>query len=556
MTTSTPLVIGLDFGSDSVRALIVRCADGAELATAVEYYPRWKKQLYCDARRDQFRQHPRDYLEAMGLAVKGALDKITPAERAAVAGIGVDTTGSTPAPVDEDGTVLALKPEFADDPNAMFVLWKDHSSIEEAEAVNRLCAQWPVDYTRYSGGVYSSEWFWSKALHVSRQDEKVRRAAASWVEMADWVPAVLSGTTGLGQIKRGRCAAGHKCLWHPAWGGLPSKEFFHKLDPILTERLPHPLFTETWTAEVPVGRLTKEWTERWGLPEGVAVSGGEFDCHMGAVGAGAVVGTLVKVIGTSTCDILMVEPGQMGDRAIAGICGQVDGSAVPGLICMEAGQSAFGDMYAWLARLLAWPLHALAEREPALKEKAEKMAGDLIPLLTDAWVAGDQTMAPPLVLDWVNGRRTPFANQRLEGVAGDLKMGTTAPDVFGGFIVSTACGARSIMECFTSQGMPVERVRGIGGISKKSAAVMQAMADVMDQPVEIMESEQCCALGAAIIAAVAAGQYKTVPEAQAKMASKIYKRYQPEAGRAALYEKHYQRYLEWAKLLEPMYEPR
>ena len=381
-------VMGLDYGTDSVRAIIVDTANGKELASSVKYYPRWAAGKYCNPQANRYRQHPLDYIETMENAIREAIAQAPAGTADHIVGIAFDTTGCTPVLTDSEGTPLALLPEFAENPNAMFVLWKDHTAIKEAAEINALAKSWGTDYTAYEGGIYSSEWVWAKMLHVLREDSSIRAKAYGWVEHCDWMPALLTGTTHPENLVRSRCAAGHKALWHPSWGGLPPEEFFTALDPLLSGFRAH-LFEETSPSDRRVGYLTDEWAKRLGLTTGVAVGAGAFDCHMGAVGAQIKPGDFVRVIGTSTCDIMAVPYDEIGDRLIPGICGQVDGSVIPGMVGLEAGQSGFGDIYAWFKHILEWPLTQLLGKsellDAATKEKLRTEISDrLIPELSQA----------------------------------------------------------------------------------------------------------------------------------------------------------------------------
>ncbi|HLL96719.1 MAG TPA: ribulokinase, partial [Spirosoma sp.] len=369
-------VIGVDFGTDSVRALLVDAHTGQALGTHVHEYARWKQGLYCNPAQSQFRQHPLDYLEGLEATINGALANVDPNVRQQVVGISIDTTGSTPGPVDETGQLLALRPDFAENPNAMFILWKDHTANAEAGEINNLAHHWDTDYTKYVGGIYSSEWFWAKMLRTLRVDEAVRQHAFSWVEHCDWMSAVLTGNTNPLTLRRSRCAAGHKALWHSDFNGLPSDEFLTRLDPLLGGQR-NRLFTDTYTSDQPMGHLSAEWAEKLGLSTHVVVGVGAFDAHMGAVGAQIEPYAFVRIIGTSTCDILMAPNEEIGHRLIRGICGQVDGSVAPGMLGLEAGQSAFGDLYAWFAGLLTGPVRDLMG-----DEAADTLSRQLIPHLS------------------------------------------------------------------------------------------------------------------------------------------------------------------------------
>ena len=495
--------------------------------------------MYCVPSANQWRQHPLDYIEVLEGSVKEALAACPAGTAENVIGIAFDTTGSTPVFTDENGTPLALKPEFAENPNAMFVLWKDHTAVKEAAEINEKSHANDIDYTAYEGGIYSSEWFWAKALHVLREDEAVREAAYSIVEHCDWMPALLIGAKHISEVPRSRCAAGHKAMWHAKWGGLPSEEFLCSLDPVLAGFRDR-LYSETTTAEKPVGKLCPEWAERLGLSTDVVVAGSEFDCHMGAIGAGAKNNTFVRVIGTSTCDIMTVSPEELGDKLVRGICGQVDGSVMPGMIGLEAGQSAFGDIYAWFRRVLEWPLKNVSGLEG---EALEKACDKIIPALTVEAMKIPAGESSVVATDWMNGRRTPDANQLLQGAISGINLGTTAPMIFRALVEATAFGSRAIVERFKSEGMRINDVIGIGGIALKSPFVMQTLSNVLNMPIKVCNTDQACALGAAMFAATAAGAYATVAEAQDAMNSGFAKEYFPEPDQVKIYDEVYQRYL-------------
>jgi len=548
-------VIGIDFGTDSVRSIVVDAASGQVLCASVKHYPRWAKGLFCDPVANRFRQHPLDYVESMEASVVEALREAGTGAAGRVRGIAVDTTGSTPALADRAGRPLALNPAFADNPDAMFVLWKDHTAVAEAERLNHLARTWGgVDYTKYVGGIYSSEWFWAKATHILEDDSTVADAAATIVEHCDWIPALLTGTTDLAGFKRSRCAAGHKALWHPEFGGYPSNEFLAKLN----RRLPalkETLGTATFTSDTPFGTLSPEWAGRLGLPQDTVVAVGAFDAHMGAVGGGITPHRLLKVMGTSTCDIVVSPSGGGPEKLISGICGQVEGSVIPGMLGYEAGQSAFGDVYAWFKGLLMWPLDAIL---PGLAEVPEVVKRDLaarigeriMPALEEGAAALNLDETVPLALDWMNGRRTPDANQRLTGAISGLRLGTDAPRIYRSLVEATAFGSRAIVERFRAQGTRIDGAIAIGGVAKKSRFVMQTIADVMNMEVTVAAGDQTVALGAAMFAATAAGLYPRVEAAQQAMSSGTDAVYRPDAARAKRYDRLYEDYLALGSFVE------
>lgn len=548
-------VIGLDYGTDSVRAVVVNTANGETAGTSVFEYPRWKQGLYCDPASNRFRQHPLDYIEGMETTVREALKGLPREIIDNIAGITVDTTGSTPVAVDRQGVPLSLKPGFEDDPDAMFVLWKDHTAIKEAAEINEVSKTWGgTDFTMYSGGVYSSEWFWAKILHVLRSNEKIRENAFSWVEHCDWIPALLTGNTDPLKLKRSRCAAGHKAMWHKDFNGLPSEEFLVSVDPLLSG-LRDRLFTETYTCDVSAGVISEEWSRRLGLPSGVKIGAGAFDAHLGAIGGEIKPYHLVKVMGTSTCDMLVAHMSEAGDRLVAGICGQVDGSIIPGMLGLEAGQSAFGDVYAWFGKLLLWPVEEIIStmswldensRERIREETSERIIAELT---REAEQLPDEETAL-VALDWLNGRRTPFASQELKGAIAGLSLGSDAPRIFKSLVEATAFGSKMINDRFIEEGVRIDGVIAIGGVARKNPWVMQIVTDVLNMPISVASSDQTCALGSAMAASVMAGIHPDFKSARKAMGGGFEKEYRPDPAKARKYDELYLRYKKLGAFIE------
>lgn len=534
-----PFVIGVDFGTDSVRSVLIDAIDGKEISSSVFYYPRWKEGLYCNASINQFRQHPLDYIEGLQTTIRDCLQKAGKESSSQVKAISIDTTGSTPVAVDKAGVPLALRPGFEHNPNAMFVLWKDHTGTKEAAEINQHAEKFSVNFLQYVGGIYSSEWFWAKLLHIIREDEEVRKNTYSFVEHCDWIPFLLTGKNDVEQMKRGVCSAGHKALWAADFGGLPPNDFFTSLDPLL-DGYTSKLFSETYTSDEAAGLLSREWAERLGLSTDVVIGVGAFDAHMGAVGGQIEPYHLSKVMGTSTCDMLVAPQNEVNGKLVRGICGQVPGSIIPGMMGMEAGQSAFGDVYAWFKNLLSWPIQQMAVDERTKQE----LSDNIISTLSKAAAALPLKENDELAVDWLNGRRTPDADQLLKAAIINLNLATDAPRIFKALVEATCFGAKAIVDRFNDQGVPVKGLIGMGGVAKKSPYIMQVMADVMNMPIRIHRSEQTCAAGAAMFAATAAGIYEKVEDAMEAMGQGFDVEYKPDASKTALYNKRYQRYKE------------
>jgi len=547
-------VIGLDYGSDSVRAVLIDTQNGAELASKVFWYPRWKAQKYCNPGINQFRQHPLDHIEGLETTITSVIAQ-SAVNPESIVSICIDTTGSSPLPLAQDGTPLALLEEFKDNPNALMVLWKDHTSVKEANEINDLAANWGgEDFTKYEGGIYSSEWFWAKILHIVREDEAVKVAAHTWMEHCDYMTYMLVNNQDLKSFKRSRCAAGHKAMWHESWNGLPAEEFLSQLDPYLSE-LRGNLYSETFTSDEIAGHLNQKWADKLGLTTNTIIAVGTFDAHSGAVGAKVDKHALVRVMGTSTCDIMVADEAVIGSKCVKGICGQVDGSVIPGLVGLEAGQSAFGDVLAWFKNVLSWPIDNLVMNSSILSDDQKvKLQNEIeANFIRTLAVQAEQIPleeAVPIALDWVNGRRTPDANQELKAAFTGISLGTKAPHIFKALVNAICFGSKMIVDRFEDEGVKIDTVIGIGGVARKSPFIMQTLANVLNMPIKVAESDQAPALGAAIYAAVAGGIYENVVEASKVMGSDFEAEYFPQSNQVKVYANFIESYKKLGQFVE------
>ena len=522
---SNQYTIGLYYGTNSVRALIVNVANGAEVAAAVWTYAHGTEGVMLARDPQLARQHPADYLQGAENTIRQALAvaarKVRGFKANQVIGLGVDTTGSTPLPVDKNGQPLAFAKKFAANPAAMAWLWKDHTGVAEAAEITALAAKIRPQYLAKCGGTYSSEWFWSKILRCLRVAPGVFNAAHAWVELADYVPAALTGTEHPDRFVAGVCAAGHKAMWNAKWGGYPDAEFLSQFDPKLAA-LRERLTTKVSSIDRSVGGLTADWAKRTGLTAGIPVAVGAFDAHLGAVGSGVAPGTLVKIIGTSTCDIA-ISPNTQELADVPGLCGIVDGSVLPGNFGLEAGQSAVGDIFNWWVNYIQ-----PGGKKPLSHQDLGEAAAQLVP--------GESGL---VALDWNNGNRTILVDQRLTGLLVGQTLYTTPVEIYRALIEATAYGALTIINRFEEYGVRISQVVNCGGIAEKSPLTMQIYADVTGRPMRVARSAQTCALGSAIAGAVVAGVYPNYAAAQKAMTALKPVIYRPNAKAHATYRELY-----------------
>ena len=534
------LVAAIDYGSDSARMILADAGTGITLSEQAMAYTRWANRKFCDGSVQQWRQHPLDYLEVLQELFKRSLSGGELGQE--IVGIAFDTTGSTICAMDRNGIPLAMHEEFSDDPDAMFILWKDHTAVEEAAVINDALKSGTTDYTMYQGE-YSAEWFWAKILHVIRRNPKIRENAYTWAEHADWISCLLAGRSGPEELVRCSCGAGHKALWNSNFGGLPSREILSSIDGYLGKV--YDSYKKPCTAGTSLGTISKEWAEKLGVSENAVISVGSFDAHAGGVGAGIAPGTMVKVIGTSTVDLLIEKEKNLKGKELSDICGMAEDSIIPGYYGIETGQAAFGDNFAWLLNIMLWPLENVcisenpAEIEMIRKIKEKYRIAVLPELEKQVLLSGHSSVT---ALDWMNGRRYPHLNENVKGAIAGLSLGTTAPELYQAFMNAAVFGSKAIYDALVGAGIEIKRVICVGGIAKKSPYIMQMMANLLSIPIMVCNEGQCCARGAAIYAAVAAGIYSDIHSAQEVFCESYHADYYPANVRNELYQEFYRQY--------------
>ncbi len=517
-------VIGIDFGTDSARAILVDASNGEEIASRVSVFKRWEKGLYCDSSVDRYRQHPQDYLESLEDVLKGVLSECS--DKTEIKSISIDSTGSTPCLTDASLKPLSLYPEFSDNPDAMFVLWKDHTSEKEATRIIDLCAsgRFP-NYISHTGNTYSAECYWCKVAHVLCSSYPLREKAITAIEECDYLTSVLTGCKSVADLKVNHGCSGEKRMWAKEWGGYPPKKFFEAINPLLLPILKNIPQKNHYCGE-PAGQLCQEWADKLGLSTNVVVGVGNIDSFSGAVGGGISFKRMVMNMGTSACYIAVVPTDVMGGRLLNGVFGQVDGMIIPGHDGFEVGLSAFGDAFAWLKRLLSWPLKSMLPPQ-ADSMIMERMVDTILPALTAEAEALSPRLDAPLATDYFNGRRNPVLNTSLTASLTRLKLNTSAPELFYAIVESTAFATKAILDHLSANGVTVEEIVAVGGIPRKSPFTMQLMADVTQKEIAVSSTNNAGALGAAIHAAVAAGLYPDVTSAQKAMCPPVMRYYLP-----------------------------
>lgn len=544
---SKQYVIGLDFGSDSVRALLADVFSGEEIAHEVCFYPRWQKMLYSNPTEQKFRHHPLDYLETMTECISKLTNKYKDFAPKVVA-LSMDTTASTPVFIDEHLTPLSLTEKYKEDPDAMFILWKDHTAWKESNEINEALKKSQVNYAREMGNYYTPEGYWAKVLHILRTNEKIRKDAYSCIELCDYLPALLTGCTSMKDIKCGHCIAGVKMMYSVDWNGFPPEKFFHDIDPLLIPIL-RSLPQKNYTCDNAAGKLTKEWAQKLGLNEGILIGVGNVDSHSGGVGGGVCYGTLVMSFGTSAGYMTVMPKKEMEGVTIDGVYGQVDSSILPGMIGYESGLSAMGDCYAWFKKLLMWNIKSVVGNlnflSQDIKDKIIQESENLVlSKLTEELEKLKIDEKFPIASDWFNGRRSPKTNNALKATITNLNLSTSAPEVFYSLIEATCFATKTIIDHFVNNGVLVKNIIAIGGVAANSPYVMQLMSDTIGMEINVSDCKQAGALGAVIHAATIAKVYPTVEAAQMSMCKKIVRVYKPRKEMKEFLMKRYQMYKE------------